>query len=43
MQINPLERDGAPTSARDIMTRLHELTFNAPLLAELRALDLARG
>ena len=30
-----------PTSARDIMTRLHELTFNAPLLAELRALELA--
>ena len=23
------------------MTRLHELTFNAPLLAELRALELA--
>jgi NTE family protein len=41
VQINPLERDGAPTSAREIMTRLHELTFNAPLLAELRALDLA--
>ena len=41
VQINPLERGSAPTSARDIMTRLHELTFNAPLLAELRALELA--
>ncbi|MPZ37745.1 MAG: patatin-like phospholipase family protein [Rhizobiales bacterium] len=41
VQINPIERDGAPTSARDIMTRLQELTFNAPLLAELRALELA--
>jgi NTE family protein len=41
VQINPLERDGAPTSASDIMTRLHELTFNAALLAELRALELA--
>src|SRR5262249_51002851 len=41
VQINPLERHGAPTSAREIMTRLHELTFNAPLLAELRALELA--
>ena len=40
VQINALER-GPPTSARDIMTRLHELTFNAPLLAELRALELA--
>jgi NTE family protein len=41
VQINPIERGGPPTSARDITTRLHELTFNAPLLAELRALKLA--
>jgi NTE family protein len=41
VQINPIESGGAPTSARDIMTRLQELTFNAPLLAELRALKLA--
>ena len=41
VQINPLESGGAPTSAREIMARLHELTFNAPLLAELRALKLA--
>ena len=41
VQINPRERGGAPTSAREIMTRLHEITFNAPLLAELRALELA--
>jgi NTE family protein len=41
VQINPLERGGPPTSARDIMTRLHEINFNAPLLAELRALELA--
>ena len=41
VQINPLERGGPPTSARDIMTRLHEINFNAPLLAELRALKLA--
>ena len=41
VQINPRERGGAPTSARDIVTRLHEVTFNAPLLSELRALELA--
>jgi NTE family protein len=41
VQINPLKRDSTPTSARDIMMRLHEVTFNAPLLAELRALELA--
>ncbi|MGH6769457.1 MAG: patatin-like phospholipase family protein [Xanthobacteraceae bacterium] len=41
VQINPRERGDAPTSAREIMTRLHEVTFNAPLLSELRALKLA--
>jgi NTE family protein len=41
VQINPLERGRAPTSAREIMARLQELTFNASLLAELRALALA--
>ena len=41
VQINPRERDSAPTSARAIMTRLNEVTFNAPLLSELRALELA--
>jgi NTE family protein len=41
VQINPLERGSAPTSTREIMARLQELTFNASLLAELRALELA--
>jgi NTE family protein len=41
VQINPLERGSAPTSAREIMARLQEVTFNASLLAELRALALA--
>jgi NTE family protein len=41
VQINPRERGNAPTTARDIMTRLHEVTFNAPLLSELRMLQLA--
>jgi NTE family protein len=41
VQINPRERGSAPTSAREIMMRLHEVTFNAPLLSELRTLELA--
>jgi NTE family protein len=41
VQINPRERGAAPTSAPEIMKRLHELTFNAPLLSELRVLELA--
>jgi NTE family protein len=40
VQINPRVRHQAPTSTRDIMTRVNEITFNAPLLAELRAMKL---
>ncbi|HET9902623.1 MAG TPA: patatin-like phospholipase family protein [Xanthobacteraceae bacterium] len=38
VQINPLRRGGVPTSAKEIMNRVHEITFNAPLLTELRAI-----
>ena len=41
VQINPRERRKLPTSAREIMTRMHEITFNAPLIAELRALEMS--
>ena len=41
VQINPRERRKVPTSAREIMSRVQEITFNAPLIAELRALELA--
>jgi NTE family protein len=41
VQINPLEQRRKPRRARDILARVHEITFNAPLLAELRALELA--
>jgi len=40
VQINPLNRRKLPTTARIIRARLHEITFNAPLLAELRALEV---
>jgi NTE family protein len=39
VQINPIERDTTPRSARDIQNRLNEITFNAALLGELRAID----
>lgn len=39
VQINPLQREGAPKTARDILNRLNEITFNASLLRELRAVD----
>src|SRR5499426_3384475 len=41
VQINPRERSKLPTTAGEIMTRVHEITFNAPLIAELRALELS--
>jgi NTE family protein len=39
VQINPVERREVPTSARDIMNRINEITFNSSLLAEYRAID----
>jgi NTE family protein len=39
VQINPLVRKKIPTSTREIMNRVSEITFNAPLLAELRAIE----
>ena len=42
VQINPVERHGTPRSARDILDRLNEVSFNAPLLKELRMIALLR-
>jgi NTE family protein len=40
--INPVERSGTPRSARDILNRLNEVSFNAVLLKELRMIALLR-
>ncbi len=42
VQINPIRRDKLPTSASDIMDRLNEITFNAALIAEMRAIDFVK-
>jgi NTE family protein len=42
VQINPVERAGTPQSARDILNRLNEVSFNAVLLKELRMIALLR-
>jgi NTE family protein len=42
IQINPIERKGAPRSAIDILNRLNEISFNSPLLKELRMIALLR-
>lgn len=40
--INPVERPELPRSARDILNRLNEVSFNAVLLKELRMMALLR-
>lgn len=40
VQINPIVREEIPRSARDIMNRLNEVSFNAPLIKELRMIAL---
>ncbi|MGB7420655.1 MAG: patatin-like phospholipase family protein [Comamonas sp.] len=42
VQINPVQHKGVPDNASDIMDRMNEVTFNASLLAELRAIAFVR-
>ncbi|SDO44370.1 patatin-like phospholipase family protein [Vreelandella arcis] len=39
IQINPIERKGAPKNAQDIQNRMNEISFNSSLLKELRGID----
>ena len=39
VQINPLGCQQTPKTARDILNRVNEITFNSSLLSELRAVD----
>jgi NTE family protein len=36
VQINPRERTDSPRSAAEILNRLNEISFNSPLVKELR-------
>jgi NTE family protein len=42
VQINPRERRDTPKTAGDILDRLNEISFNAPLMKELRMIALLR-
>src|SRR5579872_5780213 len=42
VQINPRERTDALRSAADILNRLNEISFNSPLMKELRMIALLR-
>jgi NTE family protein len=40
--VNPVERQGTPRSAREVLDRLNEVSFSATLLKELRMIALLR-
>ena len=42
VQVNPYERRELPTSARDIISRVNEISFNAVLIKELKYLALLK-
>jgi NTE family protein len=42
VQINPIQRDKVPNTAAEIMDRMNEITFNAGLIAEMRAIDFVK-
>ncbi len=42
VQINPVRRPALPRSARDIINRANEISFNTSLIKELRSLALAK-
>jgi NTE family protein len=42
VQINPRERRETPRSANEILNRVNEISFNAPLMKELRMIALLR-
>jgi NTE family protein len=39
VQISPIVREGTPKTAREILNRVNEITFNSSLLREYRAID----
>jgi NTE family protein len=39
VQINPVIRKGTPRTAREILNRVNEITFNSSLMKELRSID----
>ncbi|MDP1739916.1 patatin-like phospholipase family protein [Polaromonas sp.] len=42
VQINPIQRAALPTRPNEIMDRMTEITFNAALIAEMRAIDFVK-
>ena len=38
VHINPIERDEVPKTAREIVSRMNEISFNSSLMREMRAI-----
>jgi NTE family protein len=38
VQVNPMKRPSAPTSAREILNRINEISFNATLIREMNGI-----
>lgn len=43
IQINPMVRDEVPKTARDILERVNEISFNSSLMREMRAVNFVSG
>jgi NTE family protein len=39
VEVNPIERDDVPDKSQEIIDRLNEISFNTPLILEMRAID----
>jgi NTE family protein len=39
VQINPIMRPGVPTTAREILNRVNEISFNSSMMREMRAIS----
>ena len=42
VQVNPIEREETPRTARDIQDRVNEISFNSSLLSEFRAVEFVQ-
>jgi len=43
VHINPIEREGTPKTAGEISNRINEISFNASLMREMRAIDFVQN
>jgi NTE family protein len=43
VKLNPIEREGVPTSAREISMRMNQIGFNLPLLRDVEVIETVRA